>query len=132
MNNKKVVIIVGAIVVLFLGVSVFVTLKNKLNVGASAKVDIKCGGSDTLGELKEQDTFQCNVLNKNYTFTVNSIKDNKIVIKASDTGLTEKKSDGTISLLDKKDTFEIEKGTSLTLCAQVTDARDCSLTIEWK
>jgi len=131
MNDKRVVFIVGVIVIILLGVSVFFTFKKRIFTGDKAKVEIKCNGSDTTGELKVNDSFSCSFYGTNYTFTVTSIKDNKMVIKSSSEGLTEVKSDGTISLLDKKDTFEITKGETLKLAPQVTDGHG-NLVIEWK
>ena len=131
MNDKRVVLIAGELVVLLLGVSMFFLLKNKLGRGKEVQVTIRCSASETTGGLRVNDTFNCNITNKNYTFTVTSVDNDKIVFKSSDYGLTYTKEDGTINLVDKVDTFELAKGKTLKICPQATDST-CPLTIEWK
>ena len=130
MNDKRVVFAVGAVVLILLGVSVFITIKNRWPK-ASATVEIKCETSSDVGTLKVNDSFNCSVLNKNYKFTVDSIKGNKMILKVDKSGLTDVRSDGTINLNDEKVSFEIEKGDTLKLAPQVTDSNSL-VEFTWK
>ena len=129
MNNKKVVYIALGISIIFLGVALFITFKDKFIKKNSAHVTIKCNASETTGDIKEGDTFKCR-LGKEYTFTIKSIDNNKIVVKASDKGLSDIV-DGKINLEDKKDTFEVTKGNTLDIGLQATDSYE-RVEIKWE
>lgn len=131
MNNKKVVMIAAVIVIAFLTMSAYITIKNKYGKKYIKGVEIKCNGSDTSGDIKVYDTFNCKLAGTNYTFTVKSVDNDVLTIKASDYGLTDIRSDGTMSLEDKKNTFTIEKGQEVKIAPQVTDSSE-RMTISWK
>ena len=94
-------------------------------------VDITCHTDNPYRiTLKKGNIFDCRLLDKDYTFQIKDIKENYIVIKASDYGLTKVKDDKTFSLISKKKEFKIDKNKKVELTTQSTDYTN-SIVIEW-
>lgn len=98
----------------------------------NGKLLLNCNSEESEVKVKKDNTFKCKFLNEEYKFTITKIEDNKITIKASDTGLTSVSEEGTINLLEKKTEFTIKKDKELIIEPQITDGGFEMLTINWK
>ena len=95
------------------------------------KLNINCNGEKQTIVLKEDERFKCELLGTDYEFTIEKLDSDKVTIKSSAFGLTQVKSDGTISLVDNNTEFTVEKNKELKLSTQTTDYSE-NITISWK
>ena len=94
---------------------------NMNNDISSVYLKINCNGTDISNSFKKGENFEFDLLGKKYKITINNITENKIELKSNSYGLFPKREDGTISLIDNVDTFELYKNKKLVLSFQATD-----------
>ena len=126
-RKKTLAVILGTILALALVVSAQFIIKNYTKNPEIAYLKINCDGNDISNIYKEGDSFNCALLNLEFKLTIKSIKNNKVKIQADKYGLYPKQEDGTISLIDNEDKFELYKNKKTILELQATDV---SSTIE--
>ena len=95
------------------------------------KLKINCNGDKFTVEAKNNNTFTCGLINKNYIFTLSNIKNNSITIDVSDGGLSLENENGGISLRGEYKKFTIKKNNKIKLVTQTTDYNE-DIVIEWK
>ena len=94
-------------------------------------IDITCHTDNPYRiTLKKGNTFDCILMDKYYSFKIKSINKNNMVIVSSDYGLTKVK-DKSISLIEKKKEFIIEKNKPVEITTQTTDYNE-SMIVEWR
>lgn len=96
----------------------------------AVKLEITCNNEKTTNIYGRRDTFKCNLGGEDYTFTIKSITDYKIIFVASDYGLCQASENGTISLTGKYNTFKIYKEEPTKIYLQATDGAP-SMKISW-
>lgn len=93
-------------------------------------IDINCNNFDQYRiTLKKGNTFDCELLGKEYHFSIKDISHNNMFVTVSDFGLT-KVQDDDINLLSKEKEFAIEKNQKVELSTQSNDSNE-SIIIEW-
>lgn len=94
-------------------------------------IDITCHTDNPYRiTLKKDNTFDCILMDKYYSFKIKSINKDNMVIVSSDYGLTKVK-DKSISLIEKKKEFIIEKNKPVEITTQTTDYNE-SMIIQWR
>lgn len=96
----------------------------------AVKLEITCNNKKTTGIYNKGDKFKCNLGKDEYTFTIKSIQDYKIIFVASDYGLCQATEDGAISLTGKYNTFKIYKEEPAKIYLQATDGAP-SMKVRW-
>lgn len=136
-KNKKIIYVVITIVViigLILGWKLLkpsITSESVYIKPESVYLKIDCDGKDISDTYKIGDTFKCELLGKEFTIKIKNISDKKIVLKSTSYDLYPKRSNGTISLIDEVNTFNLEKNKKLILVLQATDVSS-DISIIWK
>lgn len=97
----------------------------------SVYLKIDCMGKDLSKEYKKGDSFKCTLLGEEFKITIKDIENDKILLKSSSYGLYPKREDGSISLRDKVNLFELPRCTRLDLVFQATDTNS-KINIEFK
>ena len=93
-------------------------------------IDVKCHTDNVYRTtLKQGNKFECILHDKFYTFKVKNIYNDKIIVTASDYGLT-KVQDNKIDLESKEKEFVIEKNKKVELSTQLNDYNELVI-IEW-
>ncbi len=102
-----------------------------VNNNGKVTLKIDCDGKDISNKFVEGDKINCELLGDEYEITIQKVEKEKMILKANKYGLFPKREDGTYSLIDKVDEFEVEKGKPTILALQVTDV-SATMTIDWK
>ena len=131
MNKKVLSCLIVLVVIIFLGVF-FLVFADKGN-GSNKKINlsIDCDGIDVSGEYKKGDSFKCELLGDEFIITIKKVSGDSALLKANQYGLFPKRKDGTISLIDNVDEFELKKDKELVLAYQATDTNN-EIVINWK
>lgn len=128
---KKVLLIIIPVFIAFIGVCCYL-LFNSSNNKEGINLEIDCNGDVAAStSYKVGDTFTCKLLGEDFKIKIKSVSEDKIVLKANNYGLYPRRENGSISLMDKVDEFELTKGKELVLGLQATDVSS-NLKINWK
>ena len=128
MNSKVIIICSVVIIVLCAG---FITVNNSSYNTSSVHLKINYGDENISKSFKKGEKFECTLLGKNFEITIANISDEKVELKSNSYGLFPQREDGSISLIDSIDTFELYKNKKLILQRQVMDASS-RIEIVWK
>ena len=82
---------------------------------------VNCEKKESYIELKTGNTFTCELMNNEYKFTIDSIKDDIVTLKVNKVGLTKYNDNGTINLMKEIKEFKVEKEKELNLTTQTED-----------
>lgn len=91
---------------------------------------INCDSKESTIEIEKGNTFSCNLMNNDYTFTIESINNDVITLKVDKAGLNKFNDNGTVNLVKEVKEFKVEKGKKINLVTQTTDYGE-TLTISW-
>lgn len=127
-NTKYIRIIIITCISLILLIVCYMAL-NKQTTN-KVRLEINCNGDITSKEYRRGDKFKCNFFNEEYTFTIKSITNNKVIFEASDYGLCQAKEDGRISLTGKFKTFNLTKTEPAKISIQATDVGQ-TMEVKW-
>ena len=132
---KKVLIIIGCIIITaVLCLGVYMYLKNPTSVTLNIKsvtLNIKYDTTEYSKTFSKGESFEFDLLGEDYKITIVNISSNKVILKANSYGLYPNREDGSISLVDNVDTFELHKDKPLVLSLQATDVSS-NIEITWK
>lgn len=116
MKKKYIVYIIVAL--LFL-IATYIFFYNQKKSYVHLK--IVCGDKTISGTYKKDSKLECNLLGNDFEIKIEDINNKKIKLTSSTYGLFPRREDGSISLIDKINEFELHKGEKLTLALQTTD-----------
>lgn len=108
-----------------------ISLTGCVNNSGKVYLKIDCDGKDISNKFVEGDKFNCELFGDEFEITIKKVEKEKITLKADRYGLFQERDDGTYSLIDDVDEFEVVKGKTTALALQVTDA-SATIKIDWK
>ena len=94
---------------------------DSINNASSVYLKINCAGNDISDTFEKGSKFECILLGKKFEITIDDITSDNVILKSNAYGLFPKRKDGTISLIQKVNTFKLQKNKKLYLQLQVTD-----------
>ena len=131
MKKTFLIILVIIIVIALIGLSVVLLNKKGETEEKAAYLNISINGADLSGKYRERDIFVCTFDDCKIEITVSKISDDKIQLTADSYGLYPLREDGTISLTEQINTFELVKNKPLVLCQQITDVTS-QVVVSWE
>ena len=117
--KKKYIVYIIVVLLFLIGIATYIFLNNQKK--SSVYLKIVCDDKTISETYKKGSKFECNLLGNNFEIKIEDINNKKIKITSSTYGLFPRREDGSISLIDKINEFELHKGEKLTLALQATD-----------
>ena len=127
MNKRNIIVVIAIVAVILIGIICCFIFKNS---SKEVVLEIHCGDINTSNTYKEKDSFKCKLPGEEFEITIKKINKDSVELSSSKYGLYPQREDGTISLIDKVDSFKLEKNNELILAYQATDTSE-NISITW-